>query len=559
VSGPASRGRREPIIRKWTAIVGCGLAFGFACLHGCFTPPVVLETPPAEPSLVDFPPGTELVEVLVDDGVALRGVFVPGRPGGPVTLHLMEAMASIGFGAVPFGDVSLGYASDAAHQTQALVVDDYPPEPTGRPLRLQFQCAARLRALGSACLILDYEGIGKSDGERSADNIRRDAHAAWAEALRRADGDPGRVVVRGTSIGTLAIACLLQDGERPAAVTMIAPVRAETVAPNYVRSGYGAILAGLADWLVRDAVDVDLLEELRGARMPVLLVVPWEDFLLGHEEVALVEAAAQEAGGDLIVRRNEHVPLALAGRDLLSAEVAFYERRLPALFPDRERAALERWEAWCRASGGDGWGGYPASTFDEGQPARQRLQQVLAESVLPTPDLALAVVLAQVTDGELGNVSDWLDWMPAEAWALEPQALVALVSLDDPAGRLDSKNLSYSIRTTNGAPRETIAKLTESFATLRSDPAARFSGMSFSSDGTVRIDKPAGVLASALSSERDRLIHAGMPEVDADRQVLRLYFKSWGVPERLAADRELEVWDEGRWQPCPSLPDEPWK
>ena len=531
----------------------------FVCLHGCFTPPVILETPAAAPSLSDFPPGTELVEVPVDDGVALRGVYVPGRPGGPVTLHLMESEASIGYGALPVGDISMGYASDANHETEALVADGYPPEPPGRPLRIQFQCAARLRALGSACLILDYEGIGKSDGERSPDNIRRDAHAAWAEALRRADGDPERVVVRGTSIGTLAVACLLQDGERPAAVTLIAPVRAETVAPNYVRSGYGAILAGLAGWIARDAVDVDLLEELRGARMPVLLVVPWQDFLLPSDEVELVEAAAEEAGGELIVRRNEHVPLALAGRDLLSAEVAFYECRLPALFPDREWVALERWTAWCRASGGEGWGGHPASTFDEGQPARQRLQQVLAESVLPTPDLALAVVLAQVTDDELGNVSDWLDWMPAEAWALEPQALVALVSLDDPAGRLDSKNLYYSIRTTNGAPREPVAKLAESFAALRRDPAARSSGMSVSLEGTVRIDKPAAILGSVLDDERGKLMRAGMAEADADRQVLRLFFKAWGVPDRLSADGGLEVWEDGRWQPCPSLPDEPWK
>src|SRR6185369_9584719 len=111
-------------------------------------------------------------EVEVEPGVRLRGVFVPSDPGAPVVLHLLESGGSVTSVDFPYSGV-----------------------------------VAQLSDLGYASLILDYRGVGESDGERSVDHLRPDALAMWGEALRRAgaaDGAARCVVVRATSIGSVA-------------------------------------------------------------------------------------------------------------------------------------------------------------------------------------------------------------------------------------------------------------------------------------------------------------------------------------------------------------------
>jgi alpha-beta hydrolase superfamily lysophospholipase len=139
---------------------------------GSTAPPALLAAgfPRLEVGETNFPPGTEAVELPVPGGL-LRGAFVPSDPGAPVVLHLLESMGSVTYGT----HHALGY-----------------------PVLWE------LRDRGFASLMIDYRGVGASEGWRSPRNVREDAQAMFAEARRRTGGRSHRVVLRGASFGTLA-------------------------------------------------------------------------------------------------------------------------------------------------------------------------------------------------------------------------------------------------------------------------------------------------------------------------------------------------------------------
>lgn len=542
--------------RGGRALLGGALLIGsILALHGCYVPPIVMPAGRPALDLADFPAGARLVELEVrDEGGAtrrLRGVELPPAPGGAVVLDLLGSLASISIGARPFGSVSIGGDPDEAPVAEGglgtPLADGWPPESPHRQLGPQHRWLARLAALGWGGLCVDYEGVGASEGERDPDVLHRDALAAWNEALRLADGDASRVILRGTSIGTLAAALLLQEGIRPGAVLLVAPVRAETVALNFARGSWHPALLWCARWFVRDAVDVDLIDALGRCPSPLLVVVPRDDALLPADEAALAEQAVARAGGVLLVRRLTHEGLALAGRDLLAVELAFVQRRAPDLLPDRLSLALETW----RAASADG--DVPTQAFDAGSAARARLEVVLAQAVLPTPACSLAAALAGVRDEELPLVADWLSWLPAERLAgRELSELVALLDLDDPAGRLGAEILAEASFVTSGLLAVDLASLLELHAArVRSveTPLMQFS-LSASAGVTTR-DSEAVFLAS-LIGWRAKLVDGGLPAADAQRLVLRALLKAAGFADRVRIEpdgrRVLEVRDGGVWR-----------
>src|SRR5688572_14866681 len=127
-----------------------------------------------------YPPGTEIRPVSKPDGQWLAGLHVPAGPGAPLVLHLSDSSGSPAGACTDFGVLAL-----------------------------------QLRELGFASLFVDYTGVGLSAGERSVKNLGPDAEAAWSAALKLVEGDPGRVIVRAISIGTIAAAKLLEAGARP--------------------------------------------------------------------------------------------------------------------------------------------------------------------------------------------------------------------------------------------------------------------------------------------------------------------------------------------------------
>ena len=119
---------------------------------------------------------------------------------------------------------------------------------------------------------------------------------------------PARHVDRNAGRGLL-----LEDGERPAAVTLIAPVRAETVGSNFVRPEYGALVTGMADWF----------RERRRRRRPDRSAARRDDAgARGRAGAGLLAGAVRDRAGQAgrvgrrgqpDRRRSEHIPLRAGG------------------------------------------------------------------------------------------------------------------------------------------------------------------------------------------------------------------------------------------------------
>lgn len=284
---------------------------------GSTAPPALLAA--GYPELVvdeqDFPPGSEAVALPVGRGT-LRGVFVPSDPDSPVVLHLLESMGSVTYGT----HHALGY-----------------------PILWE------LRDRGFASLMIDYRGVGASEGWRSPRNLREDAAAMFAEALRRTRGRSHRIVLRGASIGTLAAASLLKHGARPRAVILIAPVRAETVARNWFRHYYSPFLARAATALLRLPLRVDLVQALTRYRGPLLVSAPADDYVLPPDEQPLVRQPVRRAGARWVSTPFTHAGHVLAHHSLAADEAAFLAACFPGL-PDLDArdpshpAIARRWK-----------------------------------------------------------------------------------------------------------------------------------------------------------------------------------------------------------------------
>jgi dienelactone hydrolase len=522
----------------------------------CITPPAVMEAGSPAIDLATFPPGTELVELPVEGGAVLRGVFVPGPPAAPVVLHLLEAMGSISFGGMPMGTVYRTSEELVAPENwhappSALPMldpeDGLPRERNEKAGCVQYNLVASLRALGFSTLIVDYEGVGASSGERSPLNLRRDARAAWDEAVRRAGGDPRRVVLRGTSLGSLAAATLLADGVEPAAVTLLAPVRAESVTENFARPDYGDAVAAFAGWFLRDPVDVDLLATLEALHVPLLVVVPADDFLLPEPERALLEQSVASAGGTLIARHEGHVELSIASRDLLCSEVGFYERELARWIPDREAAAV----TWWREHGADP---ATASALDAGAPAAERLRAVLRGTVPPSPGLAAMLAVSDLSDVEICDLAVWAQWLPPRVWSeADASALRAFASLDDPAGRMPSVELRenlFGIATLSSLAPEELRRWVcgpQRLGEITHGPGGINVDMR---DGSVRlIDRESQVRWIPIFLRDFGKQRRQLSRRDAERQAVRLTLRMAGIPERLGPDWScLEIWQRGLWR-----------
>jgi hypothetical protein len=259
----------------------------FALAGACIAPPIIAPAgkPVLELSEAQCAMNAERVEVDVGDGEMLRGIFVPGMPGRPLVLHFLGSQMSITSG-IEF----------------AGIVYDLDP---------LFEQLARN---GWASLVLDYRGVGASDGTRDARHLSDDAWTAWNEAVRRAGGNPSRVYISGVSIGTLAVASLLQRGVEPGMVALAAPVRAETVARNWMAAHYGSIAAALVAPLLRKPVDIDLVAALERARCSLYVVTAAHDELLPMAERQLVAAAVRnspEVNASCTERDLDHFDLVL--------------------------------------------------------------------------------------------------------------------------------------------------------------------------------------------------------------------------------------------------------
>jgi len=483
------------------------LALVVALVPGCLTPPAIMPARNVDGGLAIrlYPEGTEAVELALADGTMLRGLFVPAEPGAPVVLHLLEA--------------------------------------SGSAEAIQFHYYAlceELADLGYASLLLDYTGVGGSSGERSPRHLERDAKVMWAEAVRRAGGAPGRVVVRGISIGTLAAAHLLAKGARPAATILVAPVRAETAVQHLASRRYNALVGFFAGLAYADVTDVDLVETLARASIPVLVVEGNDDFFLDAEERSDLRATVEASGGAWDEREGGHISVSVAAHRVLGEELDLLEGLFPGE-PDGETRTtrlLARLEPDL------------AARFDD-PVARKRLDAVARHVQGGHERTAAAIALA----GESGLAA------LRERWrlALRPypslpfDALVEAVSQRCPLGTLPQEWVERF-----GLPRDILELYGSSFAANYTPElvgyAVQAAMLGRHSQESVSLDLgwDRGEVVLDLRALVEDLRARGGAE-DAVRGTAALVLlHAQRIPARwvrIAAGPGVEVWSEGAWKP----------
>ncbi len=137
-------------------------------------------------------------------------------------------------------------------------------------------------AAGSALLMLDYRGYGKSEGRPSEKGLYADSDAAYQYLLDQGY-DPGRIVVHGESLGT-AVAVDLASRRRCGGVVLEAPFTSARDVASRILPLVGPLLV----W------GLDSKRKIRRVEAPLLIlhgdrdeVIPFD---LGR---ALFEAAAE--------------------------------------------------------------------------------------------------------------------------------------------------------------------------------------------------------------------------------------------------------------------------
>ena len=142
--------------------------------------------------------------------------------------------------------------------------------------------ANEIRASGSALLLLDYRGYGKSEGSPSESGVYADADAAY-DFLIQAGYPPKRIVLHGESLGT-AVALDLASRRECAGVILEAPLRS-----------VGAIAAGvvpvLGPLLVRG---FDSERKIGRVGAPLLIIHGTSDDIVPFSHGQALFAAARE-------------------------------------------------------------------------------------------------------------------------------------------------------------------------------------------------------------------------------------------------------------------------
>ncbi len=456
--------------------LGCRLAIGLLllgllgagvswALGGLVVPPLVVAPPTGNWKSValQYPADRQEVEITIPGnadggGVVLSGLYTPSDEGAPLVLHLAGSGISVRSAMSPWHRQD--QLSDLAH-------------------------------LGFASLAVDYRGVGFSSGEVATRHLGDDALAMWEHALTLVNGDPSRIILRGCSMGTIAMAELLATGIRPGGVIAIAPVRAQTVA---IRYGL-AWLPGPTAWLTRpflkDFAESDTSIELCRAPCPPLLIAHEDDELLSQGEyTALVEGMRAAGGtvhrpddvpgilppfGPVVDFMPHHIGLAHSAMSIEPAEASYllstYAQALHA--DERLAVTLEALSADAKKRVAREPGALP------------RLRDICRRHRFVVPRLAAAVACA-LSDEDLAASHRRLPWPRSQEHALQTAArwnvpfddLVRAMGLDDPDGNLPVETMQYAdwalgpvLVTANPMPpRERIEVLADvAFAHLSDD------------------------------------------------------------------------------------------
>ncbi|MFN0007672.1 MAG: serine aminopeptidase domain-containing protein [Planctomycetota bacterium] len=482
-------------------------------------PPVVMPAGQRELRFQNLrlPQATERIEIANSNGETLRGIFVHADVGAPVVLHLLESSGSVS-NAIP------GYSS---------VLRD-------------------LSDLGFASLIVDYRGVGASDGTRSPMHLAEDAALLFREAVRRAGGDPCRVVVRALSIGTLAAATLADSGARPAYWVLIAPVRGETLLSNFLAGQTQPGLAHAAASLFRPVTDANLAEAVGRMGPDLFVASPQEDFLIAWTEQVALEVEVRRAGGAWSICAPDHVALILgAHHGVYPDEVLALRRAFPD-WPDRGARTAEMLARLPPEAG---------ARFPDGSWPRSTLEDLACSNRSASAAAIAAVAIAVDDSARAARLSAAIrrnHWLRD----LDLEDALRVLDLKDPAGLLSWDLLegwvdAYGVGIfmlpigadlSDGLERQRGVEGALAIARISEAEAAAGRPESHSiwlMDRSEELFYPCCDTWRALLDER-RLTRA-----DARRQIVRLLLKAMSIPDRLqrsaAGDLELQAREGDDW------------
>ena len=497
------RGRASYFLRRRRSIAA--VALSFTALVACMTPPVFIPAPfvDLDEAFEDFPEGAERIEVTTDDGTVLHGVFVSAGEDAPVVLHLLESAGSVG---------SL--------------------------MPRKSEIAWDLANLGFSSLLLDYRGIGVSEGEPSSDHLGEDARALWNEAVRRA-GSSDRVVVRSHSIGTVALALLLDAGVHPAGVIALSPVDAGTVVRRFAREHHGWWASIYASVVYRPVAEVDVFEALLAFEGPILYAVADEDELLRSSEL---ERLREDPNGTFVSLEGNHIWAGVFFQAAIPEEIRYLadEIGLPGLAEGGSDAAIAALPSDVR------------SRIEEDPVVQQRFEQLLPYARRVAPGRIVAVA-AGGSDPVTGF--RWLRLLRRGGGEPGFEACSSMVGLEDPAGALDlleieahSMLLDATVPFGGSLPEGSVeAWLSTHLPGLGLDdelPPMLWSYRWHDGGGkvTFTFSRRLGEYAGTSDTVRD-----------ARRRLARLLLKARGIPDRLVPDTSgapvLEYWKDGEWLP----------
>ncbi len=190
----------------------------------------------------------------------------------------------------------------------------------GRPMAGSLPVALALHRAGAAVLMIDYRGFGRSARALPSEaTMLEDARAAWQQ-MRWFQGDPGRSLLYGHSLGA-AIALELAAGNPEVAGVILegAPTSAsDLLARSWVARIYPVRL------LARGQFDV--AGKLDRVTAPILFVHGRNDTVVPFAMSIELHRRARNPGALLVVDRARHGDAASVNSDAYSAAV---ERLLP--------------------------------------------------------------------------------------------------------------------------------------------------------------------------------------------------------------------------------------
>ncbi|MFL6449013.1 MAG: alpha/beta hydrolase [Bryobacteraceae bacterium] len=173
--------------------------------------------------------------------------------------------------------------------------------------------AESVKKAGSAILVLDYRGYGRSEGRPSEAGLYRDADAAYDEVVRRGY-PPSRIIVHGESLGT-AVATELASRRHCAALILESPLASLSRMATQVVPVLGPVLAH----------GFNTERRIGDVRVPVLIIHGDADDIVPFSQGRAVFERANQPKTFWQVNGARHNDLLyVAGNDYVNRLKAFY-------------------------------------------------------------------------------------------------------------------------------------------------------------------------------------------------------------------------------------------